>query len=137
MKGRIITKKIIESFRSYLQNEEKSENTVKKYIRDVRAFSEYVSGSEITKKTVIAYKNELLSKNYAVRSINSMLASLNGLFLFLGWQEFKVKSIKLQRQVYCPEEKELTKEEFKLCLYVCNKLVFLGILCITLFQHLL
>ena len=60
----------------------------------------------------LAYKNKLLSENYAVRSINSMLASLNSLFSFLGWTDCRVKSIKLQRQIYCPEEKELTKAEY-------------------------
>ncbi len=44
--------------------------------------------------------------------INSMLASLNSLFAFLGWVDLKVKSIKLQRQIYCPEETELTKAEY-------------------------
>ena len=73
---------------------------------------QYLSGAEITKETVIAYKNKLLSENYAVRSMNSMLASLNSLFSFLGWSDCKVKSIKLQRQIYCPEEKELTKAEY-------------------------
>ena len=53
-----------------------------------------------------------MPKNYAVRSINSILASVNSLFAFLGWTDCKVKSIKLQRQVYCPEEKELTKAEY-------------------------
>ena len=41
-----------------------------------------------------------------------MLASINSLLLFLGWADLKVKSIKLQRQIYCPEEKELTKAEY-------------------------
>ena len=95
-----------------MREEEKSENTIEKYLRDVRAFAEYLSGAEITKETVIAYKNKLLSENYAVRSMNSMLASLNSLFSFLGWSDCKVKSIKLQRQIYCSEEKELTKAEY-------------------------
>lgn len=112
MKGRILTEKMVADFSAYLKSEEKSENTIEKYLRDVRAFAEYLSGAEITKETVIAYKNKLLSENYAVRSINSMLASVNGLFSFLGWADFKVKSIKLQRQIYCPEEKELTKAEY-------------------------
>lgn len=34
------------------------------------------------------------------------------LFSFLGWTDCRVKSIKLQRQIYCPEEKELTKAEY-------------------------
>ena len=45
-----------------------------------------------------------------------MLASINSLFAFLSWHELKVKSIKLQQQIYCPEEKELTKVEYtRLC----------------------
>lgn len=112
MKGRILTENRIADFSAYLRSEEKSENTVEKYLRDVQAFAEYLGGSEITKGKVIAYKSRLLAENYAVRSINSMLASLNSLFSFLGWSDCKVKSIKLQRQIYCPEEKELTKAEY-------------------------
>ena len=112
MKGRILTEKMIEDFSCYLKSEEKSENTVVKYLRDVRTFAEYLGGAEITKETVIAYKSRLLAENYAMRSINSMLASLNSLFSFLNWMDCRVKSIKLQRQIYCPEEKELTKAEY-------------------------
>ena len=112
MKERILTKKIIAEFAAHLRSEENSRNTIEKYIRDVRAFFAYICDAEITKETVISYKNKLIFENYAVRSINSMLASLNSLFLFLGWADLKVKSIKLQRQIYCPEEKELTKAEY-------------------------
>ncbi len=112
MKGRIITESIISNFKIYLQNEEKSTNTIEKYIRDVKAFSDYANGIDVTKETVIAYKNKLIGESYAVRSINSMIASLNSLFVFAGWEDLKVKSIKLQRQIYCPEEKELTKAEY-------------------------
>ena len=112
MKGRILTSEAIECFKKHLREAEKSENTVQKYLRDVRAFAAYSGGAEVTKESVIAYKNKLLCENYAVRSVNSMLASLNSLFLFLGWADLKVKSIKLQRQIYCPEEKELTKAEY-------------------------
>ena len=109
---RILTQNKISDFYTWLKSEEKSENTVDKYIRDVSAFFTFCGRKEITKETVIAYKNKLISDNYAVRSINSMLASINSLFAFLGWAELKVKSIKLQRQIYCPEEKELTKAEY-------------------------
>ncbi len=112
MKGRILTEKMVADFSAYLKSEEKSENTVQKYLRDVRAFAEYLGGAEVTKEAVIAYKSKLLSMNYAVRSVNSMLASLNSLFAFLGWTDCRVKSIKLQRQIYCSEEKELTKAEY-------------------------
>ncbi len=112
MKGRILTSEAIDCFKKHLREEEKSENTIEKYLRDVRAFAAYLSGIEVTKETVIAYKSRLLAENYAVRSINSILASVNSLFAFLGWADLKVKSIKIQRQIYCPEEKELTKAEY-------------------------
>ena len=115
MKGHFLTSKEIEKFRNYLREEEKSENTLEKYIRDVTAFSAFCDGT-ITKDTVIAYKQNLIDSGYAVRSINSMLASINSLFSFLGWYELRVKSLKVQQQVFCPEEKEMTKAEYeRLC----------------------
>ena len=115
MRGRFLTQEIISGFKEYLILEERSGATVEKYIRDISAFSNYADGAEITKETVIAYKKHL-QDSYAVRSVNSMLASINSLFVFLGWHDLKVKSIKLQQQIYCPEEKELTKAEYtRLC----------------------
>ena len=115
MKGRFITAKAIAEFKEHLILEERSAATVEKYIRDVKAFSAYTQNAAITKETVIAYKKHL-QENYAVRSVNSMLASINSLFSFLGWHDLKVKSLKLQQQVFCPEEKELTKAEYtRLC----------------------
>ena len=115
MKGRFITAKAIAEFKEHLILEERSEITIEKYIRDVKAFAKYTQNSAITKETVIAYK-KYLQENYAVRSVNSMLASINSLFAFLGWHDLKVKSLKLQQQVFCPEEKELTKAEYaRLC----------------------
>ena len=115
MKGRYVTAKAIAEFKEHLILEERSEITIEKYIRDVKAFAKYTQNSAITKETVIAYKKHL-QENYAVRSVNSMLASINSLFAFLGWHDLKVKSLKLQQQVFCPEEKELTKAEYaRLC----------------------
>ena len=112
MKGKVLTQNAIDDFAAYLKNEEKGENTIQKYIHDIQDFMRFANYLEITKGMVIEYKNKLISENYAIRSINSMLAALNSLFTFLEWVDFKVKSIKLQQQVYCSEEKELTKAEY-------------------------
>ena len=115
MEERILTADIIEDFRKNLELQEKSTSTIEKYTRDVKAFSAYTENAAITKEKVIAYK-KYLRNNYAVRSVNSMLASINSLFSFLGWHDLRVKSLKLQQQVFCPEEKELTKAEYaRLC----------------------
>ena len=100
-------------FREYLLQEEKSTATVEKYLRDVRVFGDYAGDQAITKEVTVSYKKYLEEKGYAVCSINSMLASLNSFLEYMGWNDCKVKHLKQQRQTYCSEEKELTKEEYK------------------------
>ena len=112
MNTRILTENHLQSFEQNLYTEEKSAATIGKYLRDVRAFFTYTGAQAITKEIVVAFKNRLVEKNYAVGSINSMLASLNSLFNFLGWQDCKVRNIRQQRQTYCAEDKELTKDEY-------------------------
>lgn len=115
MERRFITSAIIEEYEEHLISGEKSAATTQKYVRDVKAFAYFARGAEITKETVIAYKKHL-QEIYAVKSVNSMLASINGLFTFLCWHDLKVKSMKLQRRIFCSEEKELTKSEYaRLC----------------------
>lgn len=115
MKKRIVSTAQIAAFKALLVSEEKSAATTEKYIRDVKAFAEYMQNNEITKESVLAYKKHI-QQNYAVRSVNSMIASINGFFSFLCWYDLKVKALKIQRQVFCTEEKELTKPEYlRLC----------------------
>lgn len=103
----------IEEFREYLIKEEKSTVTVEKYLRDVGAFFVYTKNRVIEKEVLVEYKKYLVEQGYAASSINSMLASLNGLMNFLGWQDCKVKNLRMQRKVYCAEEKELTKADYQ------------------------
>ena len=112
MKGRILTKEIIKDFINHLRLEEKSKNTIEKYARDVNAFLTYLNDNVVSKELVIEYKQKLINDGYAVSNINSMLAAVNSLFDYLGWINCKVKAIKTQRQIYCPENKELTKAEY-------------------------
>lgn len=111
----ILTPDEINQFQNQLFLDEKSQATIEKYIRDINTFSHYVNGMPITKETVIAYKRYLQTR-YSVRSINSMLAAVNGFFSFLGKTDLKVKAMKIQQEIFCPEEKELTRAEYtRLC----------------------
>ena len=112
MKGRILTKETITGFINHLHLEEKSANTIEKYARDVKAFATYLNGNVVSKELVIEYKQKLIADGYAVSSINSMLAAVNSLFDYLGGIDCKVKAIKTQRQIYCPENKELSRAEY-------------------------
>ena len=87
-------------------------NTIQKYIRDITAFQKFLNSHSVTKELAIKYKETLMSKNYTVSTVNSIIASLNSFFLFCGYEIFKIKTIREQRQIFCPEEKELTREEY-------------------------
>lgn len=114
-----ITNEKMENFRAHLINEEKSEATVRKYLHDISLFVAIVGDRAISKQTVLDYKAQL-GETYAVASANSMIAALNCFLRFCGWHELCVKQFKMQRQVYCPEEKELTRTEYLRLLHAAN-----------------
>ncbi len=106
------TRNDIKDFKQYLENEEKAEATVKKYLRDIEAFFRWCGNRELCKEIVLRYKGELV-ENYAPTSVNSMLSSLNMFFQFQGWHELKVKILKIQKQIFMDQEKHLTKQEYQ------------------------
>ena len=107
-----LTRTLIQDFANHLRHEEKSAATLEKYLRDVQVFCVYTSGQAISKELLVAWKKHLVETGYAVRSINSMLASVNSLLDFIGLSNCKVKNIRTQQQTYCTEDKELTKSEY-------------------------
>ena len=109
---RKITANMIEKFRKYLLNEEKSAVTVEKYIRDVKSFKKWVGGREIVKAEMLLYKEHLIEL-YAPASVNSILSSLNSFFGFNEWYDLRVKNVKVQRQMFVSADKELNKSEYE------------------------
>ena len=107
----IITNSTIENFESYLRSDEKSDNTIGKYIRDVKAFFDFAGAGEINKSVVMEFKATLVEK-YEVTSANSMIAAVNAFLRFMGWVDCCIKQFKVQKKAFCSEEKELTKAEY-------------------------
>lgn len=101
----------ISEYAIYLRSEERSENTVTKYVRDLRAFFSFLGCGEISKEAVLAWK-DALTKGYAPASVNSMLAAVNSFFEWMNLTQFKVKPLKIQREIFIQPEKELTKQEY-------------------------
>ena len=107
-----LTTQHLRDFARHLYREEKSAATREKYLRDAGTFCAYARGREVTKELVVAWKKQLIARGYAIRSVNSMLAGVNGLLEFVGSPECKVKSVCAQRKTYCAEDRELTKAEY-------------------------
>ena len=86
----------LEAFRRYLELDEKSEATIRKYMHDVKVFLTFQKGKgSFRKEQIIGYKN-WLGERYAVRSANSMLTAVNQFLKFVGAGECCVKLFKLQ-----------------------------------------
>lgn len=107
-----ITNTLIEKFREYLFNEEKAVATIEKYIHDVLVFMNWMAGAEVTKMAVLEYKQELTEK-FAPASVNAALSSLNSFFVFNEWYDCRVKSLRIQKQIFAERSKELTKAEYE------------------------
>ncbi len=111
MKKRTITIARLKLFRQFLLDDEKSEATIEKYMRDMKHFLDFAGDQHVDKALSLSYKIEL-EKKYALVSANSMIASLNTFFRFCGWHECCIKQFKVQKKTFCSEEKELTKDEY-------------------------
>lgn len=118
--NKTISPALIKEFENYLIEEEKANATLEKYMRDIRAFSEWIKGEEVDKRKVLCYKEYLKSK-FAPASVNSVLSSLNSFFEFNRWYDFKVKTLKIQKQIFAQKEKELTRTEYERLLDAARK----------------
>lgn len=108
----IIAEDIIEKFKAKLIEEEKSTATIEKYIRTVRSFAAYIGDRELGKVIVMDYKEKLLADGYSDRSVNAAIAGINSFLHYIGLSECCVKALRIQKQIYNSEDKELTKADY-------------------------
>ncbi len=112
--GKKITKAMLDEYKAYLYEQEKSKATIQKYMCDLKKLVEFVDDKEMSKSLAIQYKEYLKdNEGYKTSSVNSFLVAANRFFEFMGWYEFRVKTFKLQKEVFMPQSNELSKWEYK------------------------
>lgn len=111
MEQKKLNESMILPYKAALIEAEKSAATIEKYLYHVRQFVSQYAGLSISKTLVLEYKAEL-GKSCAPSSANAALAAVNGFLRFWGFGDCCVKPFKVQRKIYCPEEKELTRAEY-------------------------
>ena len=67
----------------------------------------------VTRERAAGWREHLLSGGLTPATVNAKLSALNGLFRFLGWEECRVKFLRVQRRVFRDRERELTREEYR------------------------
>lgn len=108
-----LCRKDLTEFAQHLQQEERSPGTIAKYERDVNAFALWLGDRTVDRQAVCAWKEELLSGGRAPATVNSMLAAVNSLFRFLGWEGCRARYLKIQRRMFRDTSRELTHEEYE------------------------
>ena len=111
MERRISTAQIL-AFHQFLREDEREPATIQKYLRDVRAFAEWLDGQPVTKEQVTHWKEHLQKSGCQPVTVNGKLSAVNKFFSFLGWTDCRVKHLKIQRKIFRSTEKELTKEDY-------------------------
>lgn len=111
MTEKISIKKVGE-FENNLMMNEKSLATIKKYIKEIRNFLDFLDGGDITKTRVMQYR-AALQPEYRAQTINVKLSAVNAFLDFIGRPECRVRFIKVQKKSFVEEEKELREEEYK------------------------
>ena len=113
METRSITSTELAAFIGYLGTVERSAGTIEKYFRDTGRFAAWLEGAEATRERTAAWRDSLLEGGYAPVTVNSMVAAVNQFFAFLGWEDCKVKALKIQRKLFRDDRRELTREEYQ------------------------
>lgn len=112
MDDRRISRDQIEGFARMLRREELRESTIENYLRHVAALGAWMGDAPVTKERVAAWKESLLEGGRCPGTVNSMLVSANRFLAFLGWGDCQVKALRVQRQLFRENRRELTRGEF-------------------------
>ena len=108
---RLVSEQITAYIR-YLCTAERSPGTIENYLRHATAFARWLGDRPVTKELAAGWKEHLLAQGYAPVTVNAMLAAINGLFRFLGWEDCRVKFLKVQRRLFRDPRRELTRQEY-------------------------
>lgn len=113
MDDRKLAQMQITAFEQWLYQEERSPGTIEKYLRDVQAFACWLDGRSVTKDLTAEWKSCLQNRSYAPVTVNSMLAAVHAFFRFAGWEDCRVKFLKIQRRLFREQRRELAREEYE------------------------
>ena len=111
----------IEMYKMHLIGEERSKNTIDKYVKDIEKYFDWYGSDEVVcKEVLLEYKKYLIKSNYKITTINSKISSLNSYFTFIENESLKMKYIKCQKSLFGCKKKELAINEYKRLYDACR-----------------
>lgn len=101
---------ILETYKEFLENQELAEGTQQIYMRYAGEIEKYSTGKPITKKTVVAYKQEKKQRGAAPATVNLAIIAINKYLRFVGNSGSTVRTEKIQKR--CSLENVLEIEAY-------------------------
>ena len=115
-----MTKEMLAQYQKHLKTMEKAPATVDKYVHVVWSYYQWLGGRKADKQSAIEYKQFLIEK-YAPASVNVFISALNSFFEFLDREDYKIRTVRLQRPIFVSESKNLTREEYERLILASGK----------------
>ena len=110
---RQITSEIIAQFAGFLEQSEKSPATVEKYTHDISRLMDWLNGGTVTAEKMRQWKKLLLAEGLSPRTVNTKICAFNKFATFMGWNDLRLKSLRVQRTMFRSKERELTRIEYE------------------------
>ena len=110
-KSLCLTVTLIQRYAGHLCDQERSAATIQKYVHDLTDLAGFLAGRPVTKGLLLEWKERLIGR-YAPASVNAMLAAVNRFLTFLGRNDLRLRPLKIQRALFLPTDKELTRAEY-------------------------
>ncbi len=116
-----LTETRICAFEESLRENEKAEATIQKYGAILRKLMDYLNGAEITKIRLMAYRDQM-REDHAPQTVNGAISAINAYLDFYHLEDYKMKLLKVQRRLFRPSEKEMSRREFNALVATANRL---------------
>lgn len=101
------------AYERFLRAQERAPATVEKYLREAEAFAAWLNGRPVTRERTAVWREGLLERGLAPATVNAKLSAVNSLLRALGWEDCRVKLLRLQRRVFRDAERELDRAEYR------------------------
>lgn len=112
MNGTGISMSQIEAFCVYMRDNEKAEATIEKYRREILMLRDFLGIRSVTKDLLLEYRDKLLGQ-HQTRTVNGKLSAVNAFLVYAGLSDLRLKILRVQRQAFIEENRELTEEEYR------------------------
>ena len=103
----------LSAFRQELREREYGPATIAKYTRACACILAYAGGEVRDRETLVSFKEYMTARGMAPATVNGVLAAVNKFLHFCGYDEWRLRFLKVQRRNFADPGRELTRQEYE------------------------